>query len=178
LPEWDDKIFLRVCVKDNGPGISQGDLQKLFKPFSKLSSTSQLNPNGSGLGLYNCKLICTSLGGDITIESELNKGTKVTFWTQVDRSENNPNFAFESARHQIPTISTLKPNTKVGLTFNAYLDNMNKQQKHKFRIICADDMFLNLEALRIAFVNMGLVEHCQFVRNGQEVVEACLAEVG
>jgi CheY-like chemotaxis protein len=38
-------------------------------------------------------------------------------------------------------------------------------------------MFLNLEALRIALVNMGLAEYCQFVRNGQEVVEACLGEV-
>jgi len=71
LSEWDSKVFLRVSIKDNGPGISQEDLKKLFKPFSKLASTSQLNPNGSGLGLYNCKLICTSLGGDITIESQL-----------------------------------------------------------------------------------------------------------
>ena len=73
---------------------------------------------------------------------------------------------------------SLTPCTKIRLTFKAYLGSINEKTKHKLRIICADDIFLNLEALRIAFVNIGLEEYCKFVRNGQEVVEACQAEVG
>jgi signal transduction histidine kinase len=61
----DGKSFLQISVFDNGPGISPADKSKLFKPFSKLAAHSHLNPNGSGLGLSICKLICQSLGGDI-----------------------------------------------------------------------------------------------------------------
>ena len=52
---------------DNGPGISENDIKKLFKPFSTLADNSKLNPNGNGLGLNICKMICKNLGGDINV---------------------------------------------------------------------------------------------------------------
>ena len=37
----------------------------------------------------------------------------------------------------------------------------------KLNIICADDTYFNLEALRIVFQNIGLIEYCHFVSNGK-----------
>ena len=58
LEEVNENVFFKISVIDNGPGISPGDIPKLFKPFSKLEDSKKLNPNGSGLGLNICKLIC------------------------------------------------------------------------------------------------------------------------
>lgn len=62
-------LFLRFKVFDNGPGIAEADQGKLFKPFSRIDTNKDLNPNGDGLGLYICRLICNNLGGDIKCES-------------------------------------------------------------------------------------------------------------
>ena len=59
-----------LTVGDNGPGISEQELHKLFRPFSKLKEHTNLNPNGNGLGLSICKLLCKKLGGDVIVRSE------------------------------------------------------------------------------------------------------------
>ena len=71
-------------MRDNGPGISSEDQRKLFKPFSKLKANKELNPNGNGLGLNICKLICKNLGGDIDVESDGTSWTQFKFWVQVE----------------------------------------------------------------------------------------------
>ena len=40
-------------------------------------------------------------------------------------------------------------------------------------IICADDVYFNLEALRIIFNKIGLLKNCHFVSNGQLLVDTC-----
>jgi two-component system, sporulation sensor kinase D len=60
-----------ITITDNGAGIPQENLEKLFTPFF----TSK--ENGTGLGLVVCKRIIESFGGEISIESKLKIGTKV-----------------------------------------------------------------------------------------------------
>ena len=47
--------FIKVSVRDNGCGIKQEDISKLFQPFSMISNSKKLNPTGTGLGLNICK---------------------------------------------------------------------------------------------------------------------------
>jgi signal transduction histidine kinase len=47
--------MLEVRVKDNGEGIAEEDISKLFKSFGKLKRTQRLNKQGIGLGLHICK---------------------------------------------------------------------------------------------------------------------------
>ncbi|MGW9607121.1 ATP-binding protein [Heyndrickxia sporothermodurans] len=60
-----------VSISDNGTGISPENLKKIFTPFF----TSK--ENGTGLGLVVCKRIIESFDGNLSIKSELNKGTEV-----------------------------------------------------------------------------------------------------
>ena len=62
-----------VEVRDDGPGISKQDLPRVFDPFF----TTKPVGSGMGLGLAVCHGIVTSLGGEITVESEPGKGATV-----------------------------------------------------------------------------------------------------
>ena len=47
--------LLRVHVKDNGKGIKQEDIEKLFTMFGKLKRTADQNSEGIGMGLMICQ---------------------------------------------------------------------------------------------------------------------------
>lgn len=71
-----DEDLLSVLVEDTGPGISSDDLQKIRLPFWQ-----GLDPGkaGTGLGLTITERLVELMGGELLIESELGKGTKVSF---------------------------------------------------------------------------------------------------
>lgn len=64
--------LLEVRVKDNGPGISGGNLAKVFDPFF----TTKPAGEGTGLGLSMCYRIITAHGGAINVQSSAGKGTE------------------------------------------------------------------------------------------------------
>jgi len=65
---------LILTIEDNGPGISEEDQDKIFDAYYK----ADINGNmvGEGIGLFVAKEILTSINGSITVESNLNKGSK------------------------------------------------------------------------------------------------------
>jgi signal transduction histidine kinase len=69
---------VEVHVRDTGIGIEKEDLEKLFRPFARVMVPGRL-VEGTGLGLYLSKKLARFLGGDITVESELHKGSVFTF---------------------------------------------------------------------------------------------------
>lgn len=71
----------KVSVADTGPGIKKDDLSKLFTKFGKLetSFSKSTNTSGVGLGLYISKNLIEMSHGEITIESEVGKGTTFSF---------------------------------------------------------------------------------------------------
>lgn len=60
-----------IDVADNGKGIPQADLVRIFEPFY----TTKPVGKGTGLGLSICYGIINKMGGEITVESELDEGT-------------------------------------------------------------------------------------------------------
>lgn len=70
---------VKVSITDTGVGIPQEDLGKLFGKLQRGSNIAQVEPNGSGLGLYIAKNIIVHHGGEVGIDSELNRGTTVWF---------------------------------------------------------------------------------------------------
>ncbi|MFX1500893.1 MAG: sensor histidine kinase, partial [Promethearchaeota archaeon] len=63
-----------ISVKDTGSGIKKEDLNKLFKPFSRILEPGKYK-EGSGLGLHLSKKLANLLGGDITVKSTPGKGS-------------------------------------------------------------------------------------------------------
>jgi signal transduction histidine kinase len=67
---------LEVQVSDNGIGIPPEHLNKLFQPFSQVDPSATRKYGGTGLGLAISRKFCQMMGGDITVESELGRGSR------------------------------------------------------------------------------------------------------
>jgi len=75
--------FIEFRIEDTGVGISNEDKQNLFKEFGMGKSQADLNKHGSGLGLCISKKIVEKMGGHISIDSQIAKGTTATFTIQA-----------------------------------------------------------------------------------------------
>lgn len=69
---------IKFLITDNGIGITQDDLQKLFKPFVQLDSKLSRQYEGSGLGLMMVQKLVQMHGGTVQVESEFNQGSRFT----------------------------------------------------------------------------------------------------
>lgn len=65
--------IIKIC--DEGIGISEENLHKLFNPFSQIYNPNQPYVNGTGLGLYLTKKIIELHNGELRVQSELGKGS-------------------------------------------------------------------------------------------------------
>jgi signal transduction histidine kinase len=74
-----DGSFVRVFVKDAGPGIAPENLGRLFKPFGKLASPDGKHHEGTGLGLVISKQIIEQHGGRIRAEPRPGEGAVFYF---------------------------------------------------------------------------------------------------
>ncbi len=70
---------VEITVEDNGVGIRQEDIEKLFRIDVNFSTNGTDNEVGTGLGLILCKEFVTKNGGNIWVESEEGKGSKFRF---------------------------------------------------------------------------------------------------
>jgi signal transduction histidine kinase len=75
--------FLTCSIKDDGVGMDQQKLDKLFRLEEKVSTLGTNNEQGSGLGLILCKEFIDLHHGKITAMSEVGMGTNISFSLNV-----------------------------------------------------------------------------------------------
>lgn len=79
--------YVEISVKDNGIGISKEKKDVLFSLSNVLSTKGTQGETGTGLGLQIVKEYIKIHGGEIWVESEQNKGTKITFTIPDNNNE-------------------------------------------------------------------------------------------
>ena len=82
----EDERELRVDVRDNGPGISAADQQKIFDKFVQAGDTLTDKPQGSGLGLYISRHIVEYHGGRLWVQSRPGEGACFSFTLPLTRA--------------------------------------------------------------------------------------------
>ena len=67
--------WIIFSISDNGIGMNQEQVEKLFQAFNQADNSISRKYGGTGLGLAITKKFCLMMGGDISVTSELNKGS-------------------------------------------------------------------------------------------------------
>ncbi|MCF0237591.1 MAG: hybrid sensor histidine kinase/response regulator, partial [Sphaerochaetaceae bacterium] len=70
--------WFEIIVRDNGIGMSEDFVKKIFEPFSRANDKRTASIQGTGLGMPIARNIVRMMNGDIKVESELNKGSTFT----------------------------------------------------------------------------------------------------
>ena len=78
-PRETDNQRARVSVSDTGPGIAAEQTEKIFDKFYQIAENGGPKPKGTGLGLAICKALVELHGGQIWVESEMNRGSTFSF---------------------------------------------------------------------------------------------------
>ena len=81
---WADDTNAFISVKDNGVGIPQKDIPRLFERFYRVDKARSREAGGTGLGLAIAMEIVQAHKGDIKIKSEFGKGTEMTIVLPVN----------------------------------------------------------------------------------------------
>jgi two-component system, sensor histidine kinase len=77
--------IIEFSINDSGIGIAANKLDSIFDSFSQADRTISTNYGGTGLGLTITKKLIEMQGGNITVTSELNKGTTFTFSLEFEK---------------------------------------------------------------------------------------------
>jgi two-component system sensor histidine kinase BarA len=77
---------LRIAIVDNGIGIPPEHFQRVFDPFYQVDNTSTREYGGTGLGLSIVKRFVEAQGGQVWLESEVNRGTTFRFTLPSEES--------------------------------------------------------------------------------------------
>ncbi len=137
---------LRVEVEDTGPGISQDDQDKLFRHFEQAKSGQQAG-TGTGLGLAISREFVRLMGGDITVSSQVGRGSIFVIQLPLKEGEAQAVQAGDNARQ----VLRLQPG------------------QAECRVLIADDIEDNRQLLVQLLVPVGF--EIRLATNGAEAVQ-------
>jgi signal transduction histidine kinase len=80
----EEKYFTCISVQDTGPGIPKEKIKDIFEKYEQVEAGKKLSSIGTGLGLSICQEIINLHGGEIWVESEVNKGSKFSFILPIE----------------------------------------------------------------------------------------------
>lgn len=99
-----ERNAIEISVTDNGIGISNSDIERLFRPFTQLDSKLSRQYAGTGLGLSLVLRLAELHGGSVEVKSELGKGS--CFTVSLPWSESKSHFPQVAPAYKNPDIST------------------------------------------------------------------------
>jgi len=90
--EFKSRSAIAFQVEDTGIGISESEKEKIFERHSRTEDAKARDFKGSGLGLDICKQLTDTLGGQLHVESEENRGSTFTLYLPYQKSsvDNEP----------------------------------------------------------------------------------------
>lgn len=142
LPPLDGKKGIRFHIKDNGIGMSKEFLPHLYNPFSQERAKGGEDVKGTGLGLPIVKSLVDIMGGNISVTSEIGKGTEFIVELYVPEAE---------PAEKIPVSDTMGENLKGA------------------RILLVEDNDINIYVAQLILEKAGCV--VEIAKDGKEAVE-------
>ena len=145
-----DGLILFFEIKDQGVGISKENQEKLFQPFSQVDNSTSRKFGGTGLGLVISSQLVKQMGGEINVESEINKGSTFSFSIPLQQT-------VISKEQQLSKQSVMS-------------DKHNVAKEHPLAILVAEDNNINQIIAKKLFSKLGY--NITLVKDGQQAVDA------
>ncbi|HEY4990397.1 MAG TPA: ATP-binding protein, partial [Opitutaceae bacterium] len=136
------RMRLEITVQDTGIGIPPDRIDRLFKAFSQVDSSTTRKYGGTGLGLAICQRLCQLMYGEIRVESVLGKGSTFTIAFMTDAAQRPAEIAAPSF---------------AGMELNGTL------------ALCVEDNPITRARLRTLFDSLGAT--CMFANDPESAVE-------
>ena len=147
-----------IDITDTGIGMSEDALKSIFDPFVQADSTVTRRFGGTGLGLAISRRFAQALGGDITVQSEIGKGST---------------FSVSLATGDLDGVAFLQPEE-----LDKYQKEIDAEESHRWqfphaRVLVVDDGEENRDLVKLLLEQAGLsVDEAE---NGQLGVEKAAA---
>ncbi len=154
----DNVLYCDFIIRDTGIGMSEEFIKKLFTPFERAENVNAYT--GTGLGLSITKQILDMMHGSINIESELKKGTTVTFQIPMPIA----------TKEQISSLTDKNADTNS-------LQSLHNNSKETIRLLLAEDHPLNQEIITRILQKRNYEVHC--VSDGSQALsQFASSEIG
>jgi PAS domain S-box-containing protein len=146
---------LIVEIIDTGIGIPDETLERIFDPFVQADTSITRRFGGTGLGLAISRRFVEALGGDLTVRSEMGKGSVFTFTIDTGPLDGVRTVTLDQATHQLRR-------TRASHSLRGQLPAV--------RILVVDDGESNRKLISLVLSRAGAVIQC--ARHGKEAIEA------
>ena len=150
---------LTIAVIDSGIGVPEDKLQSIFNPFVQADTSVTRKFGGTGLGLAISRRFAQALGGDITIRSELGKGS--VFTVDIDTGP-------------IEGVRMIEPHQVLAASEEITTGNQPSWQFPSARVLVVDDGDENRELVTVVLEEIGL--KVEGAENGQVAVDKAQQE--
>ncbi|QDV21129.1 Autoinducer 2 sensor kinase/phosphatase LuxQ [Gimesia panareensis] len=153
---------LQFSVVDQGIGMTEAQIANLFRPFCQADSSTSRKYGGTGLGLTICKRLASMLGGDISVTSQLNQGSRFSATVRTGSLEG------------IELLDELR-DTDVPATSTSDTTLSSPEEEHPLKgkhILLAEDGPDNQKL--IAFILKKAGAKVSVAENGEEAYQAAL----
>ncbi len=146
-------VMTMFRCEDAGIGMSKDYIDKIFDTFSQERNRNTSGIKGTGLGMAISKLLALAMGGDITVESELNVGSTFTLMIPALIVKEMPDYLTETeTKNELEVVTT---------------DMI--EESRPVKILVVEDVELNAEILLEILSMEGFVT--DHARNGKEALE-------
>lgn len=151
-----DRIELICTVKDEGRGIPEEMLDTIFEPYTQTNAEDGGHLRGTGLGLAICRLLVREMGGEISVTSELGKGSLFTFnlWVKLNPAAPDLQECFSALQGKYILLVSSNPSISVmfaellqfwGATI-AVAESCRKAPMADYDCVIVDSMYNSAEA--------------------------------
>jgi PAS domain S-box-containing protein len=150
---------LTLAVIDTGIGVAEDKQQTIFDPFVQADTSVTRKFGGTGLGLAISRRFAQALGGDITLRSELGKGS--VFTVKVDTGLLNG-------------VRMLEPQEALAASEEISTENQTRWKFPSARVLVVDDGDENRELVTVVLEEIGL--KVEGAENGQVAIDKALQQ--